>query len=104
MPLGDRVCVLRGAFLQQVDRPQVLYDRPSNLFVAGFIGSPGMNLCEAELADGVVRFGPHSLRLDEAALAARPPLPAYQGRRLALGIRPHGLTAGSPAVGGSEAG
>jgi len=43
MTLGDRVCVLRSGVLQQVDRPQVLYDRPANLFVAGFIGSPAMN-------------------------------------------------------------
>src|SRR5438105_2180994 len=50
MTLGDRVCVMRGGVLQQVDRPQVLYDRPANLFVAGFIGSPAMNLVEAELA------------------------------------------------------
>src|ERR1700730_2624077 len=51
MTLGDRVCVLRAGLLQQVDRPQVLYDRPANLFVAGFIGSPEMNLVEAELAE-----------------------------------------------------
>src|SRR5712691_8675605 len=50
MTLGDRVCVLRGGVLQQVDRPQVLYEHPANLFVAGFIGSPAMNLVEAELA------------------------------------------------------
>src|SRR5438067_315645 len=50
MTLGDRVCVMRGGVLQQVDRPQMLYDRPANLFVAGFIGSPAMNLVEAELA------------------------------------------------------
>jgi multiple sugar transport system ATP-binding protein len=49
MTLGDRVCVMRGGVLQQVDRPQVLYDRPANLFVAGFIGSPAMNLVEARL-------------------------------------------------------
>src|SRR5437762_4383423 len=49
MTLGDRVCVLRAGLLQQVDRPQVLYDSPANLFVAGFIGSPAMNLVEAEL-------------------------------------------------------
>src|SRR5437764_7487100 len=65
MTLGDRVCVLRAGLLQQVDRPQVLYDRPANLFVAGFIGSPAMNLVEAELVDrngGLVAvFGPHHL-------------------------------------------
>ena len=51
MTLGDRVCVMRGGVLQQVASPQTLYDRPANLFVAGFIGSPAMNLVEAELAE-----------------------------------------------------
>jgi multiple sugar transport system ATP-binding protein len=88
MTLGDRVCVLRGGLLQQVDRPQVLYDRPANLFVAGFIGSPAMNLVEAELEDGSVRFGPHELPVPEAVLSARPQLREYAGRRIALGVRP----------------
>src|SRR6266446_5182334 len=73
MTLGDRVCVMRGGLLQQVDRPQVLYNRPTNLFVAGFIGSPAMNLVEAELEDDgdglVARFGEHALRLGSAAVA-----------------------------------
>jgi multiple sugar transport system ATP-binding protein len=92
MTLGDRVVVLRHGVLQQVDRPQVLYERPANLFVAGFIGSPAMNLVEAELAreDGglAVRFGPHRLGLPDALVEARPALSDYVGRRLALGIRP----------------
>jgi multiple sugar transport system ATP-binding protein len=83
MTLGDRVCVMRHGLLQQVERPQVLYDRPANLFVASFIGSPSMNLVEAELGDGVVRFGPHSLRLDETVAAARPALRRYAGRPVA---------------------
>src|SRR5690606_41345409 len=49
MTLGDRVCVLRDGLLQQVDTPQNLFDRPVNLFVAGFMGSPSMNFVEAEL-------------------------------------------------------
>jgi multiple sugar transport system ATP-binding protein len=88
MTLGDRVCVMRHGFLQQVDRPQVLYDRPANLFVASFIGSPAMNLVEAEVGDGVVTFGPHALRVDESVLDARPGLRRYAGRTVALGIRP----------------
>jgi multiple sugar transport system ATP-binding protein len=88
MTLGDRVCVLRGGLLQQVDRPQVLYDRPANLFVAGFIGSPAMNLVEAELGERDVRFGPHSLPLPD-----RPELRAYTGRKVALGIRPEDIRA-----------
>jgi multiple sugar transport system ATP-binding protein len=95
MTLGDRVCVMRGGVLQQVDRPQVLYDRPANLFVAGFIGSPAMNLVEAELADRngglVARFGPHELRLPAELLAERPALRRYAGRRVALGVRPEDI-------------
>jgi multiple sugar transport system ATP-binding protein len=95
MTLGDRVCVLRGGLLQQVDRPQVLYDRPANLFVAGFIGSPAMNLVEAKLEsrDGrlVARFGPHELGVPAEAAGARPGLRDYAGRRVALGIRPEDI-------------
>jgi multiple sugar transport system ATP-binding protein len=95
MTLGDRVAVLRGGVLQQVDRPQVLYERPANLFVAGFIGSPAMNMVEAELGaeDGgvAVRFGPHRLPLDEQTLGARPALRERVGQRIGLGIRPEDL-------------
>src|SRR6266571_4872035 len=88
MTLGDRVCVLRGGLLQQVDRPQVLYDRPANLFVAGFIGSPAMNLVEAELIERngalVARFGPHELAVPDELVAERPALRRYAGRRVAL--------------------
>jgi multiple sugar transport system ATP-binding protein len=89
MTLGDRVCVMRAGLLQQVDRPQVLYDRPANLFVAGFIGSPAMNLVEAELAEREVRFGPHTLPLPD-----RPELRGRAGRRVALGIRPEDIRSG----------
>jgi multiple sugar transport system ATP-binding protein len=95
MTLGDRVCVLRNGLLQQVDRPQVLYDKPANLFVAGFIGSPAMNLVEAELAGGdgnvSVVFGPHRLPVEPDVLWARPALKGYVGRKVALGIRPEDL-------------
>ena len=105
MTLGDRVCVMRGGVLQQVDRPQVLYDRPANLFVAGFIGSPAMNLVEAELVarDGGlgVRFGPHELELPASLLDERPALRAYAGRRVALGIRPEDI-ADEPGPDGSR--
>jgi multiple sugar transport system ATP-binding protein len=95
MTLGDRVAVLRGGVLQQVDRPQVLYERPTNLFVAGFIGSPAMNMVQAELSrdgDGIaVGFGPHRLPLDPQTIAARPALSEYVGRKVGLGIRPEDL-------------
>jgi len=70
MTLGDRVCVMRGGLLQQVDRPQVLYDRPANLFVAGFIGSPAMNFlpCRLEEDDGALR-----VRLSEELALPVPP-------------------------------
>src|SRR5207248_7037750 len=97
MTLGDRVCVLRAGLLQQVDRPQVLYDSPANLFVAGFIGSPAMNLVEAELDERggglVVSFGPHELSVPDDVAARRAELRGYAGRRVALGIRPEDLAA-----------
>ncbi|MEP6978046.1 MAG: sn-glycerol-3-phosphate ABC transporter ATP-binding protein UgpC [Thermoleophilia bacterium] len=90
MTLGDRVAVMRRGELQQLDVPQTLYREPANLFVAEFIGSPAMNLVEAELARDnghtSVRFGSKSLRLP--ADARRPELDAYVGKKLALGIRP----------------
>ena len=92
MTLGARVCVMRGGFLQQAAPPQDVYDRPANLFVAGFIGSPPMNLLRATLErrNGglAVRFGEATLDVDERALAARPSLAGYAGREVALGIRP----------------
>jgi multiple sugar transport system ATP-binding protein len=93
--LGDRVCVLRDGLLQQVDRPQVLYDRPANLFVAGFIGSPAMNLVEAELIERAgelsARFGPHELAVPAETVSARPQLRTHGGRRVVLGIRPEDI-------------
>src|SRR5712691_6805913 len=95
MTLGDRVAVLRQGVLQQVDSPQELFEQPRNLFVAGFIGSPAMNLVEAELrrADGalVAEFAEHRLRIDEALLADQPALKRFVGKRVILGIRPEDL-------------
>jgi multiple sugar transport system ATP-binding protein len=91
MTLGDRVAVLRGGVLQQVDSPQELFETPRNLFVAGFIGSPAMNLVEATLErdDGTaVTFGSHRLSVPESVLRERPALTRYVGRALVLGIRP----------------
>jgi multiple sugar transport system ATP-binding protein len=95
MTMGDRVCVMRGGFLQQVEVPQVLYDRPVNLFVAEFIGSPAMNLVSARLERHnramIARFGDHSLTVEEPTLRARPELGRYEGKRIVLGIRPEDL-------------
>ncbi len=95
MTMGDRVAVMRKGELQQVDDPQVLYDRPMNLFVAGFIGSPAMNMLEAavERANGglAVVAGAQRIALDERTLEARPRLKAYEGKPVILGIRPEDL-------------
>ncbi|HYJ60145.1 MAG TPA: sn-glycerol-3-phosphate ABC transporter ATP-binding protein UgpC [Actinomycetota bacterium] len=95
MTMGDRVAVLRDGLLQQVDEPQVLYDQPRNLFVAGFIGSPAMNLVEATLTrdDGTVvaAFGPHRLELAPELLEATPGIADRVGRPVVLGIRPEDI-------------
>jgi multiple sugar transport system ATP-binding protein len=76
--MGDRVAVLKDGYLQQIDTPQNLYDKPGNVFVAAFIGSPSMNLVEATVDGDGVRFGEHRLPL------TRPPALS----RAVLGIRP----------------
>jgi multiple sugar transport system ATP-binding protein len=95
MTMGDRVAVLKKGRLQQVDTPQAMYDNPTNLFVAGFIGSPAMNMVEANLGreDGrlVLAFGSTRLELDPALVAQRPALGKYEGRRVVLGIRPESI-------------
>ena len=92
MTMGDRVAVMNAGRLQQVDTPQVLYDHPRNEFVAGFIGSPAINLVEAQLekTNGhlSVSFGEHRLAVDELAARNRSALNDYIGRKLILGIRP----------------
>jgi len=92
MTMGDRVAVLKDGYLQQVDTPQNLYDRPDNVFVAAFIGSPSMNLYDSTLTvdgdGGTVTIGSQSLQLDPAVLQKRPGLRKYDGKRLVLGIRP----------------
>src|SRR5918999_4848367 len=95
MTMGDRVAVLRQGLLQQLDHPASLYRRPANLFVAGFIGSPAMNVVQATItADGdrlYASFGGNRLAVDGQALADRPALRGYAGRSVILGIRPENL-------------
>jgi multiple sugar transport system ATP-binding protein len=91
MTLGQRVCVLRDGRLQQVASPQVLFNAPVNLFVAGFIGSPAMNFVTARLvrdAGPAVTFAGHRLSVPADLLGARAGLDGYFGRELILGIRP----------------
>ncbi len=92
MTMGDRVAVMSQGALQQVARPQELYDRPANLFVAAFIGTPPMNLIEGEIVveDGstIVALGNERLPLSAETLAAYPGVRAYEGRTVVCGIRP----------------
>jgi multiple sugar transport system ATP-binding protein len=85
MTLGQRVAVMRDGRIQQVDTPQNLYRRPANLFVAAFIGSPPMNLVEADVGDGHVAFA--GIRLPIAGAAPT--------GRVVLGIRPQDFALGS---------
>jgi multiple sugar transport system ATP-binding protein len=95
MTMGDRVAVMRKGELQQVAPPQELYDRPLNIFVGGFIGSPAMNLVEARLEqdDGGLAavLGETRLKLDDKTLTERPALRSFDGRSIVLGIRPEHL-------------
>jgi multiple sugar transport system ATP-binding protein len=95
MTMGDEVAVMNKGYVQQVDSPQELYDRPVNLFVAGFIGSPSMNLIEAELIEAngsySVRFADRTLRVDEA-LSKRSSLSRFVGRKLIVGVRPEDIS------------
>ncbi len=90
MTMGDRVAVMSKGVLQQVDAPQRLYDRPENLFVAGFIGTPPMNLLEAtaHVNGGVtVNLGGHTLAIADEAVRHYPRLREYDGRPVIVGLR-----------------
>jgi multiple sugar transport system ATP-binding protein len=93
MTMGDRVAVLSAGLLQQCDHPQALYDHPRNLFVAGFMGSPAMNLFEGTIGDGAasVLIGSQKIALSQAVHAEKPALRAYANRAVVVGIRPEDL-------------
>jgi multiple sugar transport system ATP-binding protein len=95
MTMGDRVAVMNSGVLQQCDHPQVLYNRPDNLFVAAFIGSPAMNLYQATVGEGgrSVRLGSQLIQLPEPVVVAHSALATYAGRDVALGLRPEHLPA-----------
>jgi multiple sugar transport system ATP-binding protein len=105
MTMGDRVAVIRKGVLQQVDSPQFLYDHPDNLFVAGFIGSPAMNMVEATVArangSSTIEFGGYRLGVPDDVFRTRPALKGYEGKQVVVGIRPEdiedaSLTPGAP--------
>jgi multiple sugar transport system ATP-binding protein len=93
--MGDRVAVMRKGELQQVAPPQELYERPVNLFVGGFIGSPAMNMVESTIerndSSYAAKVGNQTLTLGDEAVKARPALEKYVGKRVVLGIRPESL-------------
>ena len=105
MTMGDQVAVMKLGVLQQCDPPSLLYRRPANIFVAGFIGSPAINFAEAKVTreNGrlSVTFGGDTLAVDDATIEQRPALKSYEGRSVILGIRPEnmedaGLESGAP--------
>jgi multiple sugar transport system ATP-binding protein len=93
MTMGDRVAVMKAGILQEVGEPQYLYDYPANIFVAGFIGSPPMNMAVGKVVrpdgngDLAVRVGSATIRLHPDVAAQRPALAAYVARDVAVGIR-----------------
>ncbi|MCA0143744.1 ABC transporter ATP-binding protein [Blastococcus sp. LR1] len=95
MTMGDRVAVLKDGLLLQCDTPAAIYERPANVFVAGFIGSPAMNIVSGEVADGGVRVGTSVLPVDRDRLAR-----ASAGTgRVTVGFRPECLELGGPGDG-----
>jgi multiple sugar transport system ATP-binding protein len=84
LTMGDRVCVLKDGLLQQVGTPRKLYDHPENVFVAGFIGSPAMNLLEMTVTDGGVQVGDLVTPVDRSVLSGA-------GGKVTVGIRPEDL-------------
>ncbi len=105
MTMGDRVAVMRKGELQQVAEPQTLYDKPVNLFVGGFIGSPAMNMVEATLARSnggyAAKVGDQTIDIGDA-VAVRPALKAFEGREVVLGIRPEDLEDAALGTGGAQ--
>lgn len=92
--MGDRVAVMKDGILQQVDSPLTLYDAPKNLFVAGFIGSPAMNLLEGTVVDGGVQIGDYVVPVSREVLAK-----ASGESTLTVGIRPEHFDAADAGIG-----
>jgi multiple sugar transport system ATP-binding protein len=103
MTMGDRVAVMRAGVLLQCDKPQTIYDHPTNLFVAGFMGSPSMNLFEARLGEGArsLHLGSQRMEIPESVRAAVPALAKFANHDVVVGIRPESLgVANSATLGG----
>lgn len=95
MTMGDRVAVMKDGVLQQIDNPSSLYEKPENLFVAGFIGAPAMNLREAKLTNDngewALRIGSTTMPLARGIVENRRSLAQYDGRTVVIGIRPEAM-------------
>ena len=85
LTMGDRIAVLKDGLLQQVGSPRELYERPNNVFVAGFIGSPAMNLFPADLSDSGVSFGSYTIPLTRETISGT------NGKQVTIGVRPEDL-------------
>ncbi|MBB3675896.1 ABC transporter ATP-binding protein [Modestobacter versicolor] len=96
MTMGDRVAVLKDGHLMQVGTPRELYDRPANAFVAGFIGSPAMNLFQLPVVDGGVRFGDAVVPVERAVLGQ------VDAAEVVLGVRPEDLDLAAPGAAGLD--
>jgi multiple sugar transport system ATP-binding protein len=94
MTMGDRVAVMKDGILQQVDSPLTLYDAPDNIFVAGFIGSPAMNLIEGKVTEGGVQIGDYVVPVAREVLAK-----AAGESTLTIGVRPEHLDKGDEGIG-----
>ena len=93
LTMGDRIAVLKDGLLQQVGTPRELYAAPSNVFVAGFIGSPAMNLFEVDLVEGGLRFGTATAAVDRETLAAT------SAKVATIGVRPEDLVVSTTGEG-----
>ena len=93
LTMGDRIAVLKDGVLQQVGTPRDLYESPANSFVAGFIGSPAMNLFDADVVEGGVQFGTATVPVDRKTLSGA------TGTRVTVGIRPEDLTVSTTGKG-----
>ncbi len=107
MTMGDRVAVMRAGELQQVGTPQDLYDQPANIFVAGFLGSPAMNifrtqLHKAENGNFTMDFGPQSLAISEAAISRYRQIEKYVDQPILAGLRPEAFSVAEAGLSSSN--
>jgi multiple sugar transport system ATP-binding protein len=93
LTMGDRIAVLKDGLLQQVGTPRDLYERPQNVFVAGFIGSPAMNLFDVDIVDGGLRFGTTTAAVDRETLGDT------KATKATIGVRPEDLLISNDGAG-----